>query len=201
MYKNSASVDSLLTYGQRNIRKGQVQLRRQILSRVIDVVKLIGKRCLSYRGKENEAAYSLSDPQLDHGNFLEIILLLSKYDATLRAHLDIMIKKSQESHDRGSKQGGGILTFLSKTTVNHVITTIGDLIKEKISAEVNEAGIFSVQVGTTQDITASEQCSIVLRYVHHALVKERLVGLVKCTSTKGVDLASMFSELMKKNEN
>ena len=193
LYKNSASVHSLLTYGHHSLRKQQVQLRREILSRVVDMVKLIGKRCLSYRGSENEAAYTLSNPQQDHGNFLEIILLLSKYDATLKAHIDIMIKKSQKAQDRGSKQGGGILTFLSKTTVNYVITTIGDLIKERISAEVNEAGMYSVQLDTTQDITASEQCSVVLRYVHGSL----FVALVKCTSTKGVNLVKMFEDLMK----
>jgi len=68
-------------------------------------VKLIGKRGLSYRGKSNEAAYTLKDENLDHGNFLEIIILLGKYDSTLKSHLDTVINNSQKSHDRGSKQG------------------------------------------------------------------------------------------------
>lgn len=94
--KNHSSVDSLLTYGQRNLRKGQVINHRQILVRVIDVVKLIGKRGLSYRGKSNEAAYTLNNDNLDHGNFLEIITLLGKYDSTLKNHLDTAIKKSEK---------------------------------------------------------------------------------------------------------
>jgi len=57
------------------------------------VIKLIGKRGLSYRGKTNEAAYSLDDSSLDHGNFLEITLLISKYDSLLKSHLDKVIKK------------------------------------------------------------------------------------------------------------
>lgn len=42
---------------------------RQIIERVIHVIKFIGKRGLRYRGHENEAAYSLEDDCENHGNF------------------------------------------------------------------------------------------------------------------------------------
>jgi hypothetical protein len=77
-----------------NKRKEMIKKNRQILERVIDVVKLIGKRGLSYRGNKYEAAYTLEDLSLDHGNFLEIILLLKKFDIVLNEHLDLVIKKS-----------------------------------------------------------------------------------------------------------
>lgn len=198
LYKNSASIDTLLTYGRSSIRRSQIESRRQILSRVIDVVKLIGKRNLAYRGHEGEAAYTLNNADIDHGNFLEMILLLSKYDSLLKTHLNIMIHKSQRSHDRGSRQGGGNVTFLSKTTLNHIILAIRELILEKISAEVNEAGMYSVQLDTTQDIMAVEQCSIVARYVHNSSIKERLIGMTKCLSTKGVDIAENFIKYIEK---
>ncbi len=54
-----------------------------MLERVVDVVKVIGKRGLSYRGSQSEAAYTLEDISVDHGNFLELILLISKYDNCL----------------------------------------------------------------------------------------------------------------------
>lgn len=63
------------------------------MHRIIDVIKLIGKRGLSYRNRNNEAAYTLNDTSLDHGNFLEIILLLSKYDEVIKCHLDKVIKR------------------------------------------------------------------------------------------------------------
>lgn len=43
---------------------------------MIEAVKLIGKRGLSYRGNQFEVAYTLDNPFVDHGNFLEIILFL-----------------------------------------------------------------------------------------------------------------------------
>jgi len=63
------------------------------MHRIIDVIKLIGKGELSYRNRNNEAAYTLNDTSLDHGNFLEIIILLSKYDEVIKCHLDKVIKK------------------------------------------------------------------------------------------------------------
>jgi hypothetical protein len=45
--KKNGSIDHLLTYGQRDLRKSQIINHQQILNRIIDV-KLIGKRGLSY---------------------------------------------------------------------------------------------------------------------------------------------------------
>lgn len=57
------------------------------------VVKLIRKRGLSYRGKNNEAAYCLIDSNLDHGNFLEIMILLIKCDPVIYEYFNVIIKK------------------------------------------------------------------------------------------------------------
>lgn len=143
MKKKYGSIDSLITYGHSSKMKKEVENRRQVLLRIIDIIKLIGKQGLSYRAKNNEAAYTLINPSLDHGNFLEMILLVGKYDPILKAHLVKSIKNSIKSHNNGSKQGGGYVNFLSKTTVNHIIDIISKKIKSFISKEVIEAGIFS----------------------------------------------------------
>jgi len=124
MKTNLASVDSLLIHGQSSLQKKQIEYSRQIMQRIIDVIKLLGKQGLSYRSKRYEAAYMLDDPSLNHGNFLEIIILLSKYDAVIKCHLDKVIKKSTKSHNSGSSQGGGIITLLSKTTINYILEAI-----------------------------------------------------------------------------
>jgi hypothetical protein len=116
---------------------------------------------------------------------------------TLMSYLDTVINNSQKSHDRGSKQGGGNITFLSKITDNYVIDTINQLIKSKISSEVNNAGMYSVQLDTKQDIKTMDQCSVILRYIKNASVQERLVGVVKFTGTKGVDFVDMLMKLLK----
>ena len=156
---NRSNIPELLDGNQMSLAREQVRQRRQILERVIDIVKVIGKRGLSYRGDKLEAAYSLEDEAADHGTFLELVLLLSKYDVILQAHVSSCIEKSKRLHDSGAKGRGSLVTLLSKTTVNAVIEAIGRLIKESIAAEVKEAGMFSIQIDTTQDITAKDQFS------------------------------------------
>jgi hypothetical protein len=114
--KNCSSVDSLIFNGLSSIRKKEIENNRQILLRIIEIIKLIGKRGLSYRGQKCEAAYTLNYCNLDHGNFLEMVILISKFDPTLQGHLDKVIKKSVSIHNSSSKQVGGLITFLSKTT-------------------------------------------------------------------------------------
>lgn len=119
-----------------------------------------------FRGRENEAAYALENENLDHGNFLEILILLSKYDVTLKTFLQKVIKRSKSSSERGNKQRtGNFLTFFSKTTVNSIISVMTSMIKEHISKEITEAGMYSIEIDTTQDISTTDQCSVIIRLV------------------------------------
>lgn len=54
---------------------------------VINVLKLIGKQGLPFRGSI-ESAFTLDDENNNHENFLEIINLLKKYDVLLEKHLE-----------------------------------------------------------------------------------------------------------------
>jgi hypothetical protein len=135
--KNCTSVDYLIKYGLSSVRKNQVKNNRLVLTRIIKIVKLIAKRGLSYCGQKFEAAYTLS---LDHGKFLKMVLLVSKFDAVLKGHLDKVIKKSTTIHNSGTKQGGGLIIFLSKTTVNYIVESFSQIIKSIIS----KAGMYSV---------------------------------------------------------
>ncbi|KAJ8402055.1 hypothetical protein AAFF_G00372900 [Aldrovandia affinis] len=174
----------------------QVRKKRQVLERVVDVVKAIGKRGLSYRHVENEAAYKWDDCTLDHGNFLELILVIGKYDVSLKEHLDECMKKSKELHaSSGTKGRGSLITLLSKTTVNSVIDSIGHLIQETIASDIQKAGMFTVQLDTTQDVTSQDQCAVVLRYVTEA-VHERLVAVVKCHAATGEYFVDLLSEVL-----
>ncbi len=56
---NKAEIHTLLTDKQITVHRDQVRKRRQVLERVIDVVKVIGKCGLSYRGHSHEATYDL----------------------------------------------------------------------------------------------------------------------------------------------
>ena len=166
----------------------------------MEIVQLLGKRGLSYRHVDNEAAYTLADNTIDHGNFLELILLLGKYDVCSREQLDDCIDKSKTLHQScGTRGRGSLITLLSKTMANSVIDTVGHLIQETIAGDLQKAGMFSVQLDTTQHITGHDQCSVILRYVTDNL-HERLVAVLRCQASTGqyfVDLLSGLFEHLK----
>ncbi|XP_034062116.1 uncharacterized protein LOC117539872 [Gymnodraco acuticeps] len=185
------TIQDLLMGPQMSRHREEVRRKRQVLERIIDVLKLIGQRGLSYRGTQAEALYTLDDDTIDHGNFLEMIVLLGKYDVCLKEHLTLCIEKSKQIHQSGLRQGrGSLVTLLSKTTINYIITTIQRLMKATIATEVRESGMYSVQIDTTQDITAQDQCSVVIRYVTD-IVHERLVAVIKCEASTGQYFAQL----------
>jgi hypothetical protein len=147
--------------------------------RIIDVIKLIDKRGLSYRGHRNEGAENLNDFSLDHGNFLNILLLSKKYDVFLSEHIDSITKSVSANHERGKGKGrGASLTFIYKSTVNMVIDSISHFMKKSISDEIRDVVMFSVHLDTTQDISVQDQSSIILRYVHYKGIQEKLLAVI-----------------------
>ncbi|KAE9523384.1 hypothetical protein AGLY_016332 [Aphis glycines] len=183
------------------------QLKKRKIE-IIEVIKLIGKQVLPFRGIKSEAAYKLDDSSINHSNFLEIILLLSKFDNILKSHIEKSIKLSKEHHDRAqninmkllkttTKIGReNLVTFLSATTITTIIQLIGNEIKNIISREVKKGKIFSVMMDTTVDLSSYDQCSIVLRYVPHNEVYERLIGLKHVTSTSGNSLFETLKDTL-----
>ncbi|XP_072401115.1 uncharacterized protein [Diabrotica undecimpunctata] len=150
--------------------------------------------------RANEAAYNLENENLDHGNFLEIILLLSKFDVILKKHLDAIVKKSKSYHNRKIKRrAGNFYTFLSKTTVNSIIVIITEIIQKKISSEIQTATMFSIEIDSTQDISVTDQCSVVTRYVYNGTIHERLLAVVPCHNSTGKGFHTMIHDILVKN--
>ena len=90
---SNKTVVDLLTVNQTSLHNKQVMQRKQIFGRVVSIVKMIGKRGTSYRETGSlEAVSTLCDEKVDHGTFLETVLLLAKYDNILKSHLENVIK-------------------------------------------------------------------------------------------------------------
>ena len=91
---------------------------------------------MSFRGHRNESAYTLDDRSVDHGNFLETILLTSKYDVPLNSHVQKVLDKSKKRREKlkrqckqNSRGRGNLVTMLSKSTVNKILLAILNIIK------------------------------------------------------------------------
>lgn len=87
--------------------------------------------------------------------------------------------------------------LLSNTFVNKIIDIISHLIKENILTEVREAGMLSVQVDTTQDVTSTDQCAVVLRYVTY-IVHEKLICVISYQSSTGQYFIQLLKDTLAK---
>ena len=83
------NIDSLINKNQLNKRNAEVETHRQIVHHLIDIVLFIGKQGIAYRSTEETAA-TLDDKSSNHGNFLELVLSVAKYDHILKT---LMSKK------------------------------------------------------------------------------------------------------------
>lgn len=162
-----------------------VEQKRQVLKRIIDIIIFIGSQGLAFRGK-NESAFSLQNND-NHGNFLALVLFLAKYDSVLSQHVTQSIEDSKcrkDSHPT-SKGRGNLITFLSKTTVNKLVNICGNQVKLAISNQVKEAKKFSIEVDSCQDVGVVDQVAICVRYVRNGLVNERLISMIAIQNTSG----------------
>ena len=198
-FSNNKTVVDLLTVSQTSLHNKQVMQRRQILDRFVSIVKMIGKRRANYMGaRSSEVVSTLCDEKVDPETFLEIVLL-AKYDNILKCHLENVIKKClQNKPDKHKHNRANRNAFISKTTINSIIATISKLMKEEVSNSVREAGIYSVQIDLTQDITSTNICSVILRFVREN-VEERLFDVVDNHSATGADLCNLLKKVLQKH--
>lgn len=194
-FGSKADIKTLLGGRYLAVDHDQLRKRRQVLERVVEVVKVLGKRGLSYRHVDSEAANNLDIDSIDHSNFFELIILLGKYDVCLKEHLNNVIVKSKQMHESGLRGRGSFITLLSKTTINSVIDAIRTLFQENISTEIQKAGMFSLQLDTTQDIAGQDQFSVSLRYITD-VVHERLVAVVRCSASSGQSFVKLLTEVL-----
>lgn len=196
--KNNENIEFKINSDFENLRKNQVTTNRMVIKRIIDIILFIARQNLSYRGKDE--SFSLlreNDLSLKRGNFLELCVFLSKYDEIMKSHIHNLPARSIKKSSRGR---GALVTFLSKTTVNQIISILGNYVKHKIAEQVQQAKNFSIQVDSTQDISVREQLAIILRYVHNGEVFERLISLISVEKTSGLALFNTLKiELEKVN--
>lgn len=121
---------------------------KQVLYRVVAVVKFISQRGLPFFGT-NETFGSVHN-----GNFLGIIELLSTFDLFLAEHITT----------HGNK-GKGKVSYFSSTIVGEFIELMSKKVLDEILAEIKKAKYFGIIVDSTPDITHTDQLSLVLRYV------------------------------------
>jgi hypothetical protein len=102
----------------------------------------LAKQSLPFRGSGNsESLYHLGRTNYintNRGNFLGLVQFTAKKYPILQKHLNSYIKNSerrkymQENNSKHSRGRCSLVTFLSKTTINKIINSILNSIRDKL---------------------------------------------------------------------
>lgn len=176
-----------------NIRKTEIDNNRSVLDAILNILKFLSKQGLAIRGKQNESIANINNIG-NHGNFLELIKLVAIYNPTLTSHLNKCLERSKNSN-RSNNGRGGLVTFLSKTTINKLFGILRNCVVEQIVNEINmNGGKFGIECDTTQDVGTKDQAAIVVRYVNNCSVEERLVAFKHSKDGTGNGMYSLIKD-------
>lgn len=117
------------------------QIWKQVLTRLLDVMKFLMKQNLPFRG-HRENVYSSNK-----GNFIELVELMSKYDPVFGKHYLKEVNDNQQ--------------YLSLKIQNEFIHILGKHINENILDQIRKANYFTIILDSMLDISHSDQMSFI----------------------------------------
>ncbi|XDV21827.1 hypothetical protein PO909_026847 [Leuciscus waleckii] len=143
-----------------------------------------------FHSKDGTNRKWLTYNESNHSLFCSVCLAFAKPEHVS----DCIEKKKKQLRTKGR---GSMVTLMSKTTVNKVVELIRNMIQQTIAVEVRKAGMFSIQIDTTQDLTSKDQCAVVLRYVTD-VVHEKLIAVIDCESSTGQYFVELVKQTLEK---
>ncbi|KAL4141516.1 hypothetical protein QTP88_004145 [Uroleucon formosanum] len=126
--------------------KKEKEHNRNVLKRLIDLSLFLAKNGLPFRGHRENFSYKTPN----QGLFIELVKLVSKYDAVLAKHLAESNKNE---------------TYLSHMIQNDIIKSMAHETVQLILNEIKLAKYFTIIIDSTIDINKNDQFSLSLRFV------------------------------------
>ncbi|XP_065664414.1 uncharacterized protein LOC136086074 [Hydra vulgaris] len=127
---------------------GEMNYWKAVLHRIVEVIKFLGAKGLSFRG-DNEQFN-----KINNGNFLGTLELLAKFDPFIAQHIE-----------KYGNRGKGTPSYLSSTIYEELLLLMKNDIIKIILKELKAAKYYSLIVDSTPDIANVDQLVIALRYV------------------------------------
>ena len=155
----------------------KVQKNRDTLCSILDVVILLAKRGIPFRGRWDKSA------KRDNGNFEYFIHWLEKYDNNLSDHLSSAAKNAR---------------YLSPQVQNEMIDCLGEVIRSTLVSNVNQSKFISIMADETTDVSTIQQLSVCVRYLgmssatNKVEVDEVFLGFVPLPRTDAATISDLL---------
>lgn len=167
--KTTGRVDS----GLLSQYNAQVNYWKNVLKRIVAVVKFLASRGLGFRG-DNEILRSQNN-----GNYLGCLELISEFDPFLADHM-------QNCGNRGK----GSTSYLSANICNEFINIMGQQVLTTIVNELKAAKYYSISVDSTPDLSHVDQLTFIARYVKDGEPIERFLQFLPMEEHKAQYIAA-----------
>lgn len=153
---------------------------KAVLHRVIEVIKFLGAKGLSFRG-DNEQFN-----KINNGNFLGTIELLAKFDPFIAQHIE-----------KYGNKGKGTPSYLSSSIYEELLLLMKNDIIKIILKELKAAKYYSLIVDSTPDIANVDQLVIALRYVLPSGVPtERFLIFIPNSGHKSEEMSNVVMDFL-----
>lgn len=164
----------------------QVETERQywknVLLRVVAVVKALASRGLSFRGDKE----TFGCPQ--NGNFMMALELIALFDPFLANHIS-----------NYGNPGKGHTSYMSFHTYEQFISVMANKVISEIVNEAKEARYFSISVDSTPDVSHTDQLSFIIRYVgQNGNPVERFLCFIDNVGHKSEQMAKAVLDTLEK---
>ncbi|KAF0711333.1 Uncharacterized protein FWK35_00034325 [Aphis craccivora] len=124
---------------------------RNYLKNILETLLYCAKQGIAIRGHEEDSK------SINKGNFIELL--------TLRAKDNNLIQRYYLDKEKS-------FNYVHHSYLNMFLTYMSDYILKSIISEILSAGIFSILIDETQDLSRHEQVSVFIRYVNNLEPKE-----------------------------